>query len=123
MHRAEQPERPRPAHRGHVAASSCVGKTRLCATSSATNGQVYRICHQASDTARIEGRCQTHFGDASFAKMNNVISAYQEAVSALVKLHSECENDLPRDKFDRANRILNDVQRRLSKIEPMLKES
>jgi hypothetical protein len=77
----------------------------------------------STDTARIEGRCQTHFGHASFAKMNNVISAYQEAVSALVKLHSECENDLPPDKFDRANRILNDVQRRLSKIEPMLKES
>ena len=55
--------------------------------------------------------------------MNNVILAYQEAVSSLVRLHSECKNNLPPDKFDRVNRILNDVQRRLSRIEPMLKES
>jgi hypothetical protein len=55
--------------------------------------------------------------------MNNVTSAYQEAVSSLINLQSECKNSLPLEKFDGVNRILNDVQRRLSKIEPMLKDS
>jgi len=55
--------------------------------------------------------------------MNNVTSAYQEAVSSLINLLSECKNSLPPEKFDGVNRILNDVQRRLSRIEPMLKDS
>jgi hypothetical protein len=55
--------------------------------------------------------------------MNNVTSAYQEAVSSLINLHSECENSLPSEIFDGVDRILNDVKRRLSKIEPMLKNS
>jgi hypothetical protein len=92
--------------------------------SSATKGQLHRICHQSNWTPLgSRDGAKTHFGHESLAKMNNVISAYQEAVSTLVKLHSECKNNLPPDKFDGANRILNDVQRRLSKIEPMLKES
>jgi hypothetical protein len=66
---------------------------------------------------------QNNSGHKRLAKMNNVILAYQEAVSSLVRLHSECKNNLPPDKFDRVNRILNDVLRRLSRIEPMLKES
>jgi hypothetical protein len=57
------------------------------------------------------------------AKMNNVTSAYQEAVSSLINLRSECKNSLPPERLDGVNRILNDVQRRLSKIEPMLKDS
>jgi hypothetical protein len=55
--------------------------------------------------------------------MNNVTSAYQEAVSSLIKLQSECQNNLPPKVLDGVNRILNDVQRRLSKLEPMLKDS
>jgi hypothetical protein len=55
--------------------------------------------------------------------MNNVTWAYQEAVSSLINLQSECKNSLQPEKFDGVNRILNDVQRRLSKIEPMLKNS
>lgn len=55
--------------------------------------------------------------------MNSVISAYQDAVSSITKLQSECENSLPPQKFDGVKRILNDVQRRLSRIEPMLKDS
>jgi len=55
--------------------------------------------------------------------MNNVTSAYQEAVSSLINLQSECKNSLPPEKLDGVNRILNDVQRRLSRLEPMLKDS
>jgi hypothetical protein len=55
--------------------------------------------------------------------MNSVTSAYQEAVSSLINLHSECENSLPPEIFDGANRILIDVKRRLRKIEPMIKDS
>jgi hypothetical protein len=55
--------------------------------------------------------------------MNNVTSAYQEAVSSLIKLQSECNNTLPPAKLDGVDRILNDVQRRLSRIEPMLNDS
>jgi hypothetical protein len=55
--------------------------------------------------------------------MNNVTSAYQEAVSSLINLESECKNNLPPEKLDGVNKILNDVQRRLSKLEPMLKDS
>jgi len=38
-------------------------------------------------------------------------------------LQSECQNNLPPKVLDGVNRILNDVQRRLSKLEPMLKDS
>jgi len=58
--------------------------------------------------------------------MNNVTAAYQEAASSLIKLQSECEQTLPPGApgaFDGVNRILKDVQRRLSRIEPMLKDS
>jgi len=50
--------------------------------------------------------------------MNNVTSAYQEAVSSLINLESECKNSLPPEKLVGVNKILNDVQRRLSKLEP-----
>jgi len=55
--------------------------------------------------------------------MNNVTSAYQETVSSLIKLLSECQNSLPPRVLDGVTRILNDVQRQLSRIEPMLKDS
>jgi hypothetical protein len=55
--------------------------------------------------------------------MNNVTAAYQEAVSSLIKLQSECEKSLPPGRLDGVNRILNELQRRLSRIEPMLKDS
>ncbi len=55
--------------------------------------------------------------------MNNVTLAYQEAVSSVINLRSECLKNLPADKFDGVNRILNDVLRRLSRVEPMLKDS
>jgi hypothetical protein len=58
-----------------------------------------------------------------FASMNNVTSAYQEAVSSLIRLQLERKVRLPPMALDSVNRILNDVQRRLSKIEPMLKDS
>jgi hypothetical protein len=54
--------------------------------------------------------------------MNNVTSAYEEAVSSLINLHSECENTLPPEIFDGVNRILNDVKRRLERIAPMIKD-
>ena len=46
--------------------------------------------------------------------MNNVTSAYQEAVSSLIKLQSECENSLPLREIDGVRPILKDVQLRLS---------
>jgi hypothetical protein len=55
--------------------------------------------------------------------VKNVTAAYQDAVSSLIKLQSDCEVSLPPERFDGVNRILNDVQRRLSRIEPMLKDS
>jgi hypothetical protein len=55
--------------------------------------------------------------------MDNVTAAYQEAISSLINLQSECKNSLPPERLDGVNRILNDVQRRLSRIEPMLKDS
>ena len=57
------------------------------------------------------------------AKMNSVMSAYQEAFSSVINLHSECETSLPPETFDDVNRILIDVKRRLRKIEPMVKDS
>jgi len=57
------------------------------------------------------------------AKMNSVMSAYQEAYSSVINLHSECETSLPPETFENVNRILIDVKRRLRKIEPMLKDS
>ena len=54
--------------------------------------------------------------------MNNVTSTYREAVSSLIKLQSECEESLPPEIFDGVERILKDAQRRLSKIEPILKD-
>jgi hypothetical protein len=55
--------------------------------------------------------------------MDNVARAYQEAISSLINLHSECENRLPPETLDGVKRILNGVKRRLRKIEPMLKDS
>jgi hypothetical protein len=55
--------------------------------------------------------------------MDNVASAYRQAISALINLQSDCENNLPPDVLDEVNRVLNDVKRRLRKIEPMLKDS
>jgi len=56
-------------------------------------------------------------------KMNEVTSTYQEAVSSLIKLQSECQNNLPPRVLEGVKKILTDVQRRLSKVEPMLKDS
>ena len=54
--------------------------------------------------------------------MNNVTAAFQEAVSSLIKLQSECEQTFAEEKLDRVSRILKNVQLRLSRIEPMLKD-
>jgi hypothetical protein len=56
-------------------------------------------------------------------EMNNVTSAYQEAVSSLIKLQADCKESLSPRTFEGVNRILNDMQRRLSRIEPILKDS
>jgi hypothetical protein len=55
--------------------------------------------------------------------MDNVASAYRQAISSLINLQSECENNLAPEKLDAVNRILNDMKRRLRKIEPVLKDS
>jgi hypothetical protein len=55
--------------------------------------------------------------------MNNVTSAYQKAVSSLIDLQSECKASLPPEELDHVNRILNEVQRRLRKLEPIIKAS
>jgi hypothetical protein len=58
-----------------------------------------------------------------WSKMDNVASAYRQAISSLINLQSECENNLAPEKLDAVNRILNDMKRRLRKIEPVLKDS
>jgi hypothetical protein len=55
--------------------------------------------------------------------MDNVASAYREMISTLINLQSECENNLSAERLDGVIRILNDVKRRLRKIEPILKDS
>jgi hypothetical protein len=49
--------------------------------------------------------------------------AYREAISSLINLHSELEDRLAPETLDGVKRILDDVKRRLRKIEPMLKDS
>jgi hypothetical protein len=55
--------------------------------------------------------------------MDNVASAYREAISSLINLQSECESQLSVENLDRVNHVLNDVKRRLRKIEPLFKDS
>ena len=55
--------------------------------------------------------------------MDNIASAYREAISSLINLQSECENNLSAEKLDGVIRILNDVKGRLRRIESLLKDS